>query len=266
MALIECPECKHSISEHAEKCIFCGCPMNKIQEILAGKEKGQVPTCVPSLTGRSTYLNYSSRSRALVNELIVFISSNTQLVRVDHSVHVGFRKADDMKMIIVFGAKGAHPAIRFRTKINTSTKTILINGNTLGRIKKVILDNFSPKETKSPIPEKTGSNVQETFFPTRTPLEQKQIEWLKTNLAERVPTLIVKDSRFMLSFRFEWKGEIYSLCWFANGERNRLEFRYYSNPFLRTEKKAKVFQPSKRQECLGIACKAYYDIIFGRKS
>lgn len=39
MALIKCPECGQMISEYAEKCISCGCPMDKIKEIIANQAK-----------------------------------------------------------------------------------------------------------------------------------------------------------------------------------------------------------------------------------
>ena len=39
MALIKCPECGQMISEYADKCISCGCPMDKIKEIIASQAK-----------------------------------------------------------------------------------------------------------------------------------------------------------------------------------------------------------------------------------
>ncbi len=33
MPLISCPECNNMISEYADACVYCGCPMNKIKEL-----------------------------------------------------------------------------------------------------------------------------------------------------------------------------------------------------------------------------------------
>lgn len=44
MALIYCPECGTQISEHAEKCIKCGYPLNNIKTSHVGKN----PTSQPS--------------------------------------------------------------------------------------------------------------------------------------------------------------------------------------------------------------------------
>ena len=41
MALIKCPECNHMISEYADKCIYCGCPMPVIKKLL--KKEAKVP-------------------------------------------------------------------------------------------------------------------------------------------------------------------------------------------------------------------------------
>lgn len=39
MPLIKCPECGQMISEYADRCISCGCPMDKIKEIYERKSK-----------------------------------------------------------------------------------------------------------------------------------------------------------------------------------------------------------------------------------
>ena len=41
MALIKCPECKRMISEHAEKCPYCACPMEEIKLLMPNRNKNQ---------------------------------------------------------------------------------------------------------------------------------------------------------------------------------------------------------------------------------
>ncbi len=40
---MECPECKGRISEYAESCPHCGCPMNVIKRLIAEKQKTVAP-------------------------------------------------------------------------------------------------------------------------------------------------------------------------------------------------------------------------------
>lgn len=44
MALIVCPECKAKISEYAESCPHCGCPMKVIVKLIAEQEKSAITT------------------------------------------------------------------------------------------------------------------------------------------------------------------------------------------------------------------------------
>ena len=39
MALINCPECGKEISDNANKCVNCGCPIIKYENIYAEKSK-----------------------------------------------------------------------------------------------------------------------------------------------------------------------------------------------------------------------------------
>lgn len=49
MALIKCPECGQMISEYADKCISCGCPMDKIKSLLTEQnKKEQSETTTPN--------------------------------------------------------------------------------------------------------------------------------------------------------------------------------------------------------------------------
>ncbi len=44
MALIVCPECKAKISEYAESCPHCGCPMKVIVKLIVEQEKSAITT------------------------------------------------------------------------------------------------------------------------------------------------------------------------------------------------------------------------------
>ena len=44
--LLKCPECNNDVSEYADKCPNCGCPINKIKvDILTDREKISCPLC-----------------------------------------------------------------------------------------------------------------------------------------------------------------------------------------------------------------------------
>ena len=44
MALIKCPECGQEISEYADKCTGCGCPMSKIKELIESQRPAKEET------------------------------------------------------------------------------------------------------------------------------------------------------------------------------------------------------------------------------
>lgn len=50
MALIVCPECKAKISEYAESCPHCGCPMKVIMRLIVEQEKSAITTEQSDLT------------------------------------------------------------------------------------------------------------------------------------------------------------------------------------------------------------------------
>ena len=78
MALIKCPECGNHISEFAEKCVFCGCPREKIRELVACKNssKPTPKTKNPSTSKLIKCLNDEQKS--FVRELCNIIE-NTPL-------------------------------------------------------------------------------------------------------------------------------------------------------------------------------------------
>lgn len=39
MALMQCPECGNKVSDKAEKCPKCGCPVSRINELQRSKKK-----------------------------------------------------------------------------------------------------------------------------------------------------------------------------------------------------------------------------------
>lgn len=42
MALINCPDCKKEVSNRADKCIFCGCPLNEEEYIVKFKTPANI--------------------------------------------------------------------------------------------------------------------------------------------------------------------------------------------------------------------------------
>lgn len=61
MGLIICPECKHSVSEYAKSCPFCGCPMNVIIK-LNKKEKAKKVPKKPAKINKSLLVFEAKRS------------------------------------------------------------------------------------------------------------------------------------------------------------------------------------------------------------
>ncbi len=57
MALLKCPECGKEVSEYADACPNCGCPMSKIQELLAEESD---PAQDQPPTGGYSFINNES--------------------------------------------------------------------------------------------------------------------------------------------------------------------------------------------------------------
>ena len=71
MALIKCPECNHEISEHAQMCIYCGCPMSKIKELL-NKAVPKTTKKASIKVNSAVFKTLSDEQKLLVEEICHF--------------------------------------------------------------------------------------------------------------------------------------------------------------------------------------------------
>ena len=173
MALIKCPECNHEISEYAHECIYCGCPMSKIKELLGienKKNKRNIKSEVYGLMSRE--------EKALTNEICDFIEQNTSLVLIAHVKNFGYRKSSGHKMMFCF--KQFKDGIFFSVKVkkpDLKTKRAKITKRNLEKIKETVLILCDKKPTQLPKKEsqpKAKTVVKSTAKPK--PLEQVIVE------------------------------------------------------------------------------------------
>ena len=241
MALIKCPECGHEISEYADKCISCGCPMTKIKELLHAPSRTEL-----SLSSKSTtFSKLSSEEKKIVNELCNYITSNTSLVLIDHSKHFGFRKKGTVKMVIVFrySNSGKTLYIAFRTKTEFPSNKIRVKESNVSKIKEAIIKYYSnqtlvpPTKQISIKEEPIKKEKPDSFTSTRKDYENYLIKTFEEKLKLRIDGLIIKNSPYMYTFRISKSGELFTLCWFSNGDNNKLAFKYYLKPLERETQK-----------------------------
>ena len=104
MALIKCPECSHKISEYSTHCIFCGCPMDKIKELLnpikKEEEKNNSNDIDHHYSSIFTYLDLEKE--VLLNKICRIIESNTDLVKKEYARNFGYGRKNEKKLIILF--------------------------------------------------------------------------------------------------------------------------------------------------------------------
>ena len=238
MALIKCPECGHEISEFADKCISCGCPMSKIKELMSS-------THTPLYSKSATFQKLSSNDKSLLNELCDFIVTHTSLIMIDHSKNFGFRKRGTIKMVIVFrySNSGKTLFIVFKTKTEFPSNKIRVKQSNIGLIKEAILKYFSnsPLASTKRIEINDDEPIEKTkpisFTSTRSDRDNYLIKTFEEELKLRIDGLIVKNSPYMYTFRISKGEELFTLCWFANGDKNKLAFKYYLRPLDREPQK-----------------------------
>ena len=179
MALIKCPECGREISEYADKCISCGCPMDKIKEIL-GRNKKLITTSTSSedFSHSELYKTLNYREKPVVDELCSFVLDNTSLLKSDHPKNFGFRKKGHSKMSIMFKRSRGIVYIHFRvqSKNLTASKFRVVPHN-MNVIKESILAVFPLKgkqgstSTKKPADPTPSSERPDSFTSTRKDYE-----------------------------------------------------------------------------------------------
>lgn len=147
MALLKCPECGHEISEFANNCIYCGCPMDKIKEILNAIPdiEQQTISLDSNIVSKSRLFNsLDQNEKKLVDKITDFVLNKTLLVKTECSNNFGFKKKRKTKMLAMFKRKDGvlYFCIRTKTKLLETSKYIVNNKN-LSSIKKSLLIVFT---------------------------------------------------------------------------------------------------------------------------
>lgn len=114
MALIKCPECSHMISEYADKCIYCGCPMSVIKTLLKDKEKAKKsePTKKQNLEKKqekkpvSFICSLSNNEKALLDDFTKLIKERIPSINPKESTYTyGFKVANEINSLCWFTKK-----------------------------------------------------------------------------------------------------------------------------------------------------------------
>lgn len=245
MALIKCPECGREISEYADKCISCGCPMDKIKELLG--KRIAIPINANSnddFSHSELYKTLNYKEKPIVDEICSFILDNTPLSKSDHSKNFGFRKKGHSKMVIMFKRSHSIVYIHFRVQSkNLSASKYRVVPHNLNAIKESILAVFPLKgrtgstSTKKPADSPKPVERPESFTSTRKDYENYLIKTFEEKLKLKIDGLVIKNNPYMYTFRISKNGELFTLCWFSNGDNDKLAFKYYLKPLEREAQK-----------------------------
>lgn len=265
MALIKCPECGQSISEYADKCIYCGCPMTKVKELLQKKE---IKLPEKPISKSETYSSLTDKEKSLVYDLHTFILENTSLLPIDHSKSFGFRRKNGHKMVLVFKITHKRLTIRFRNKTDLAFNSMEINTDTLEIIKSAILRNYPKTQTKTQpksnkketkqdnlldnwLSKQESSTKKEvkkkaedklptdnlTFTERRSDYENRIIKLFEEGLNERIKGIVPVNAKYYYAFRVKNEKESIRLCSFTNGKNNKLAFKYFVRPLQQEAEK-----------------------------
>ena len=245
MALIKCPDCGREISEYADKCISCGCPMDKIKEIL-GRNKKPITTSTSSedFSHSELYKTLNYREKPVVDELCSFVLDNTSLLKSDHPKNFGFRKKGHSKMSIMFKRSRGIVYIHFRvqSKNLTASKFRVVPHN-MNVIKESILAVFPLKgkqgstSTKKPADPTPSSERPDSFTSTRKDYENYLISTFDQKIKLKIDGVFSRNYPYMFIFKIPKGEENLTLCWFANGDNDKLAFKYYLRPLERESQK-----------------------------
>lgn len=244
MALIKCPECGHMISEYADKCISCGCPMNKIKELT---KTVVVQPAGDAISESEFYLYLKPQDKALVEDVYNFIvSQKSSLIQIDHKKAFGFRRKGRKGMVISFKRSYGHLAVNYKT--SSKSNTIKLSTKTLEQIKEELTERFFTTRVtakQKPVVKEKPDN----FLSTRKDYEKYLISQFESKIKTIIPDLVIRNNPYMYTFRVSNNGELLTLCWFSNGDKDKLAFKYYSNTSAR-EGQTTVYPVSKDVDSL----------------
>lgn len=226
MALIKCPECGKEISEYASHCVGCGCPMDRIRHLISNVS--ETKTSVYKIKS-TAYLLSSEKEKTLINKICDYITENTQLIFIEYSKNFGYRKKGHSKMVIMFKISGNSPVIAFRgTKSKFPTKRFRICEQKIDEVKNMILNMFADNGDKKILQTKVRPD---NFTSTRNKSDNYIIHEFEEKILSIFDELFINDGSYMYTFRIPDGENKFVICWFANGENNKLAFKYHPKPF-----------------------------------
>ena len=262
MALIKCPECGHEISSYADKCIYCGCPMAVITNLINAKPQEKTkPTIIPE---EGKFLSsIKEEDRKFINDFNTALESKypNNYKTKENNKSYAFKFENYPKLLLHFKAAKVSGAIKLEYKttgkkrrlmpvtggkynLNRVTSKLfpdldkyfnnidlIKNSDSKETLKKILIEDESIKAVKE-----EPSKIPFTFIKNRSNSDATLIEAFTTLIQRSIPNIIPKDGNGAYRYHVvNDDGTLVTLCWFANGEDKKLTFRYYKNPIKREE-------------------------------
>ena len=257
MPLIKCPECGHDVSSYADKCNYCGCPMEIITKLL-------------SATARSSNAQSSSKFLGTIDvEAVAFINSFTQKMNEKYS-GLFFTKENNKSYMYKFYD---HEKLLLQFKIIKSSGALKLEYKTT-RIKRRLMPQSGGVYNVNRIVTKLFPKLDEYFAQTATLIKRNEkavqqittqkkneetkkkpdiIKKVNLSLSERLTTLQKQalneitsyinnyyhdyETNFTSSyFAIRKKNEVYSLIWYCVVD-NQIVLKYRLSDSLNSEMK-----------------------------
>ncbi len=245
MSLIKCPECKHMISEYAEKCIYCGCPMSKIKELNAIRRR--IKEEVEALSSKEDDAFFDSLTPNEQKTVLNFYKS----LSISYPSYKMFKFKDN----IAFECKNK-PWFFFENINHRLALTFLKTSRcSRRRDSKIIVGNIRMmflfadgliKGMKSDEARKRAKLIYEeeeeekVSFVSKTPSfiyslnkeEKIFINEFEKQLSQKFED--IKSESYESMYGFKINSKPYNMCWFFK-QNNELLFKYRSNVSQRSE-------------------------------
>ena len=209
MSLIKCPECGHQISEYSDKCIYCGCPMSKIKELISHKDNDDI--------------------QFIVNSLVDYITNkNTKLIKINLRNEIIFKKENKKTHYLTIFIKPNGVSVGFRGKHNKHLFSV--TKNNLNEIyQKLDEDFFSRRglyEKRTTM--KDPATGLPNFLIGLTSEQKEIISSYELAISKRLTHLKIENKKSTYRFvLMEDDKEIFTICWFTNGLGKEIVFKYH---------------------------------------
>ena len=249
MALIKCPECGRMISEFADYCISCGCPMKKIKELIS-KPNIKTPNTKKTKTKKGKYIeltrNIFYNDLSVTNKLYVssfwkaFKTKQPDYYIKNHVHSIEFVTDDSVKPAFFFEEIKGELCVTYSISSILKARTTMrykpsdttnIVGFANALVENKVYKDAGIKESKNKKASTQSENKQTSLSkpPFSSTLSKEEKESLSTFRAMIKESYYgIEENDYQSLYAFKQRDKDFNMFWFARNDKE-LVFKYRSN-------------------------------------